>query len=457
MKRINFISHPWLLLTGAAFIWSAVPAGAQSMPSQSSPATMAPHDSDDNPMRQEIASFNNFLDAHPEVAEQLRKDPSLVNNKQFVESHTALQQYLSEHPQMLNEYQENPNAFMRQEQRFDRREDRGAMPTELANMDQFLDQHPEIAEQLRKDPSLIDNKRFVENHAALQQFLAEHPQLRDEFRENPNAFMNREDRFDGQPNQPRDRDRDVTRGELANMDRFMDSHPEIAEQLRKNPSLVDNKEFVENHAALQQFLADHPGVRQELRENPNAFMGQEQRFDRREDQARDRDVTRPELANMDQFLDSHPEIAEQLRKDPSLVNNKQFVANHTALQRFLTEHPELREEYKENPNAFMRQEQRFDRREDFSSRRDRDVTSGELSSFNEFLENHSSIAGELSKNPSLASNHEYLETHPELQTYLKAHPQVHEELAENPQTFLQSAQQFNTHSTTKVSTETKPK
>jgi hypothetical protein len=65
-----------------------------------------------------------------------------------------------------------------------------------------------------------------------------------------------------------------------------------------------------------------------MSENPNAFMHQEERFDRREEQGRDNDVTRRELANMDRFMDSHPEIAEQLRKDPSLVDNRQFVQNH---------------------------------------------------------------------------------------------------------------------------------
>ena len=132
--------------------------------------------------------------------------------------------------------------------------------------------------------------------------------------------MNQEQRFDRREDQTRDRD--LTRGELANMDRFLDGHPEIAEQLRKNPSLVNDKTFVANHAALQQFLAEHPGVREEYKEHPSAFMNQEQRFDRREDRARDRDLTRGELANMDRFLDSHPEIAERLRKDPSLVNDK---------------------------------------------------------------------------------------------------------------------------------------
>jgi GrpB-like predicted nucleotidyltransferase (UPF0157 family) len=177
-------------------------------------------------------------------------------------------------------------------------------------------------------------------------------------------------------------------------------------------------------------------------------MHQEQRYDHREDQARDRDVTRGELGNMDRFMDSHPEIGEQLRKDPSLVNNKKFVESHTALQQFLAEHPGVREEYKENPNAFMNREQRFDRREDQG--RTRDVTRGEISSFNEFLGDHNAIAGELSKNPSLAKNEEYLENHPALRDYLKSNPKVHQELSENPQAFLQSAQQFNQHVTTKV-------
>jgi hypothetical protein len=320
---------------------------------------------------------------------------------------------------------------------------------QLTSFDKFLDSHPEIAEQVRKDPSLVDNQEFVQQHPDLRQYLQQHPEIRQELSQNPNAFMRQEDRFDRR--EDRGRDRDVTRAELANMDRFLDSHPEIAEQLRKDPSLVDNKQFVQSHAPLQQFLADNPGVREEYKENPNGFMRQEDRFDRREE----RDVTRPELANMDRFLDSHPEIAEQLRKDPSLVDNKQFVQSHAPLQQFLADNPGVREEYKENPNGFMRQEDRFDRRQDQS--RNPDVTAGELSSFNEFLEDHNNISKELSKNPSLANNQEYLENHPELTDYLKAHPQVHEELSENPQAFIQSAQQATPHDTVKVANQSKPK
>jgi len=437
------------------------PTRAQSQTQTMTPRAMAPQaqDRDDSVTRRQLAGLDNFLDSHPEIAEQLRKNPALVNDQDFVQRHSELQQYLQQHPEVREELSQNPNGLMRQEQRFDRQEDqardRNGTRGELANMDRFMDSHPEIAEQLRKDPSLVNDQKFVGNHPALQQFLVEHPGVREEYKENPNAFMNQEQRFDQRQDQARDRD--ATRGELANMDRFMDSHPEIAEQLRKDPSLVNDKKFVGSHPALQQFLAEHPGVREQYKDNPNAFMNQEQRFDQRQDQARDRDVTRGELANMDRFMDRHPEIAEQLRKDPSLVNNKQFVENHADLQQFLAEHPGVREEYKQNPNAFMRDEQRFDRSEDSTTRRNGDVTGRELASFSEFMEGHDKIADELSKNPSLANNHEYLENHPALRDYLKANPKVNEELTENPQKFLQSSQQFNTHGTAKVGAESKPK
>jgi phage-related protein len=324
---------------------------------------------------------------------------------------------------------------------------------QLVSFDNFLDSHPEVAEQLRKDPSLVNNQEFVEKHPQLQQYMQQHPEIREELSQNPNAFMHQEERFDHRF----DHREDVSRSELANMDSFMDSHPEIAEQLRKDPSLVDNKQFVKNHPALQQFLSDHVGVREEYEKDPNAFMHREERFDRGDDQAGHHDVTRSELENMDRFMDSHPEIAEQLRKDPSLVDNKQFVKNHPALQQFLADHVGVREEYKENPNAFMHDEERFDRREDSYSHGDRDAAGRGLSSFNEFMEGHRDIASELSKTPSLANNQEYLENHPALQDYLKAHPEIHEELSRNPQGFLESAQQFNAHSTQKLATDSKLK
>jgi hypothetical protein len=266
-------------------------------------------------------------------------------------------------------------------------------------------------------------------------------------------------------------DNDTTRWQIAETDRFLDKHPETAEQLRKDPSLIRNEEFVSNHPELQEFLRDHPGIREEFTENPNAFMRREQRFegsegdrdrDRDGDRDRDRDVPRGELSTMDRFLDHHREIAEQLEKDPSLIKNKEFVENHPALKEFLQTHPEIREEFRENPNAFMRQEERYDRREDRRGEDPnrvgdfhesdghtsaREVTGfhgdeqrhRDVSSFGQFLGGHSAIAEQLSRDPSLANNKEFLASHADLQEYLKAHPEVSQELAKNPQGVITSA------------------
>src|ERR1700739_4791570 len=230
---------------------------------------------------------------------------------------------------------------------------------------------------------------------------------------------------------------DINRQELASFDRFLDSHPEIAEQLRKDPSLVDNQEYVKNHPALQTYLQDHPGVHTALKDNPNAFMRQEDRLDRKDDN-RDRDIRRPELASFDRFLDSHREIAEQVRRDPSLVDKQEFVKNHPALQTYLQEHPEVRAELKENPNAFMRQEDRFDRRED-----NHDINRQELANFNRFLDSHREIAEQLRKDPSLVDKQEFVKSHPALQSYLQEHPEVRAEIKENPNSFMQMEARYD--------------
>jgi len=341
----------------ASLLWFVPSVNSQTATSAPAPQYQG---QDNDTTRQELANFDGFLDKHPEVAEQLRRNPSLVADREYVSNHPELQAYLQDHPQVREELTENPRAFMRQEDRFDRRDrdsdrrdrDDDANRRELANFDAFLDKHPEVAEQLRKNPTLADNKEFLQNHPALQQFLQEHTGVQQQLAQDPRIFMRQEDRFDR-----RDRDDDATRRELANFDGFLDKHPEIAEQLRKNPTLADNKEFLQNHPALQQFLQEHPGVQQQLAQDPRIFMRQENRFDRRD---RDNDTSRQELASFDGFLDKHPEVAAQLSKDPSLAKNEEYLENHPELKDYLKTHSGVREELAENPQAFMNSMKQFD-------------------------------------------------------------------------------------------------
>ncbi|MGB2673145.1 MAG: hypothetical protein WAO11_20720, partial [Candidatus Acidiferrum sp.] len=68
-------------------------------------------------------------------------------------------------------------------------QDNAANRDELARFDQFLDGHREIADQLRRDPSLADKPDYLKDHPSLQSFLQDHPGVRDQFKNDPNAFM----------------------------------------------------------------------------------------------------------------------------------------------------------------------------------------------------------------------------------------------------------------------------
>jgi hypothetical protein len=189
----------------ATFFWFGTLGNAQTVPGQKSGPV---HDNDAT--RQQLVTFDQFLDSHPKLAEQIHKDPSLVINDEFVKNHPTLQNYLEDHPGFREEIKENPNAFMEREALHERHAD---------NIAQNRDQDPAREQDLNSN-----------------------------------------------------RDRDTTRRELLKFDQFLDKHREIAEQVRKNPSLVNNDEFVKKHPALQTYLKEHPGVRKEAKENPNAFM-----------------------------------------------------------------------------------------------------------------------------------------------------------------------------------------
>jgi len=103
-------------------------------------------------------------------------------------------------------------------------------------MDQWLDEHPDVEQQLQQNPALINDSNFLAQHQGLQAFLNDHPRIREEFTENPSYFMQRENQFEG-TGADRDRMRtnagvapanpnpDLNQREVGRMDQFFDDHP----------------------------------------------------------------------------------------------------------------------------------------------------------------------------------------------------------------------------------------
>src|SRR5215469_12424527 len=344
---------------------------------------------------------------------------------------------------------------------------------EVSNFDRFLDDHPDIAQQLQTKPALVNDAGYLRSQPDLQDYLNSHPRIRAELQENPNYFMGRENRFEG-TEADRDRARiqnpnpDLNEQEVGRMDQFLDEHRDIERELQQNPALIDDSNFLAQHKDLQAFLNAHPRVRAEFDENPSYFMQRENQF---EGTAADRDRTRmntnpnsaptnpnpdlttQEVSRMDQFLDDHPDIEKQLEKKPSLIDDKGYLDHHKDLARFLDEHPQIRGEFAENPRYFMQRQNQFEGtaadRDAVTTDRDRDrdldLKDKDLADMDKFLDKHKSIAKDLDKEPSRANNAKYLDRHKDLRKFFDEHEQARTEFAQNPQHFMEREHEFQRH------------
>ncbi len=146
--------------------------------------------------------------------------------------------------------------------------------------DRFLDDHPWVERDLQRDPALVNDPRYIDDHRSLADFLGDHPDVRRELRRDPYAMLRRQHRIE----RAERRGREISRQDLDRFDRFLRDHPAVAHDLRSDPSLVNSRRYLADHPSFQDFLRDHPDIREELQDNPYAFM---RRFDRyRTDESR---------------------------------------------------------------------------------------------------------------------------------------------------------------------------
>jgi hypothetical protein len=86
------------------------------------PATASAQKNDIN--RAELRNFDQFLDSHPQIRAELSRNPSLVNDREYVEKHQELRAFLDSHPGVREELRQNPGVFMHREAGYERAEDR---------------------------------------------------------------------------------------------------------------------------------------------------------------------------------------------------------------------------------------------------------------------------------------------------------------------------------------------
>lgn len=138
-------------------------------------------------------------------------------------------------------------------------------PIAVVNFERFLNNHPKIADELVKNPTLINDSDYLAHHAALKQFLDTHSALRSAVQKAPGTIANHDGRYEWT--------RAATaHGEAGRFyEGYLYEHPDVAHQLAANPSLLDDPKYVAAHPGLQEYINTHPDIRTEMKRHPYSF------------------------------------------------------------------------------------------------------------------------------------------------------------------------------------------
>ena len=63
-----------------------------------------------------------YLPGFPAIAKDLRQNPSLVKDHNYLNSHAELREFLNSHPGVRQELKEDPSVFMKREHQFEKHE-----------------------------------------------------------------------------------------------------------------------------------------------------------------------------------------------------------------------------------------------------------------------------------------------------------------------------------------------
>jgi len=319
MHRFFFVSGLTLALATTAAIAQQSPTNANPTTTGQTQATMQTT-ANTGVSRGELVNFDQFLDVHPEIDAQLRANPSLISDNNYLQATPQLQAYLTAHPQVRTQLDQNPSYFMQREDRLQ------ARIAQQERFDQYLADHKDVDRDVRKNAKVLNDEGYLKKHHDLDEFLKANPDVRVAIVNNPNYFQDRDrDRLamNADTNARAGENRTGTAGATAGastavnagttatagtsaqmtkehsdrMDKFLDKHQDVAKDLHDNPDLVKDDKYLDHHKDLRKFFDQNPGLRTELAENREYF---EQRDERMHDRMTMPPTTKSPAPNVEQ-------------------------------------------------------------------------------------------------------------------------------------------------------------
>jgi dsDNA-binding SOS-regulon protein len=147
-------------------------------------------------------------------------------------------------------------------------------------------------------------------------------------------------------------DDQVSGKDWHSFERYLESHDETARALRQNPDLINDRHFVRDHDALKDWLDDHPDAAEAIRADPQHYLSRGAYSSSRGDRSRAY-MSEQDLRSFERYLDTHDETARTLYQNPDLINDRQFVRDHDALQDWLENHQEAARALRADPDRYL--------------------------------------------------------------------------------------------------------
>ncbi|HZQ70750.1 MAG TPA: hypothetical protein VFA68_19640 [Terriglobales bacterium] len=85
---------------------------AQDTPTPTSPAPADTDNDNDHGRATSYKQFDHALRKDPQMAEELKKNPSLMNDPGYLEKHPGLKKYMDTHPDMAKAAKSNPERLL---------------------------------------------------------------------------------------------------------------------------------------------------------------------------------------------------------------------------------------------------------------------------------------------------------------------------------------------------------
>jgi hypothetical protein len=122
----------------------------------------------------------------------------------------------------------------------------------LREFDRFLDHHPLVEEQLRRNPRLLVDGNFLNRNPELHGFIQAVPLVFAALEIYPRYYLNRA--------LLREASAPLTFADLAPFKLLFQAEPPLERELALSPELIRDPAFLARHPALQGLFAQHPDL-----------------------------------------------------------------------------------------------------------------------------------------------------------------------------------------------------